>query len=108
MKRGEIYWVKPLEEGKSVQTYDRPAVIVSNNFGNEFAPIVEVVYLSTARKKKLPTHVIIHSSLKTSIALCEQIATVPKERLNSYVGTCTEQEMLQINRAMLVSLGIIA
>lgn len=109
-KRGEIYYVIPDSDTESVGSeqcnHDRPAIIVSNDVGNKFSPIVEVVYLTTRPKKDLPTHVDIYTTAKPSTALCEQICTISKMRLRKYVNECTEQEMDDINKALSVSLGI--
>lgn len=90
----------------SEQTADRPAVIVSNDIGNRHAPIVELVYLTTRKKVNLPTHVYIGSAEKPSIALCEQIVTVCKSRLQRHIGSVTAEEMQNIDKALTKSLGI--
>lgn len=90
----------------SEQTADRPAVIVSNDTGNRHAPIVELVYLTTRKKVSLPTHVYIGSAEKPSIALCEQIVTVCKSRLQRHIGSVTAEEMQNIDKALTKSLGI--
>lgn len=109
-KRGEIYYITPSENTESVGSeqcnHDRPAIIVSNNTGNKFSPVVEVVYLTTKPKRNLPTHVDIYTTTKPSTALCEQICTVSKLRLRKYINECTEQEMNDIDMALLISLGI--
>lgn len=104
--RGEIYYVHETEVTGSEQTGGRPAVIVSNDIGNEHSPIVEVVYLTTQEKKPLPTHVSINSAARPSTALCEQISTVHKSRLGSYVGQALEPEMNSIDKALGISLGL--
>ena len=90
----------------SEQNADRPAVIVSNDLGNRHAPIVELVYLTTRKKASLPTHVYIGSAEKPSIALCEQIVTVCKSRLQRHIGSVTAEEMHNIEKALTKSLGI--
>ena len=90
----------------SEQTANRPAVVVSNDIGNRYAPIVEVVYLTTRLKAGLPTHVFIGSARKPSIALCEQIVTVSKGRLARRIGRVTAEEMNGIDKALKKSLGI--
>ena len=62
LKRGDIYFVVGGAAVGSEQTANRPAVVVSNDIGNKFAPIVEVVYLTTRKKAGLPTHVFIGSA----------------------------------------------
>lgn len=106
-KRGDIFYVQSYyqEEG-SEQKAGRPGIIVSNDKGNATAPVVEIVYLTSQPKNDMPTHVSIRSSTRPSIALCEQITTVAKSRLGSYVGTCSESEMQCIDIALAISLAI--
>ena len=90
----------------SEQAGGRPAVIVSNNKGNRFSPVVEVVYLTTQKKTGLPTHVEITSSPKPSTAICEQVSTVSKERKGEFIGHATAEEMARIGKALKISLGL--
>ena len=106
IKRGDIYFITGIEATGSEQGGERPAVIVSNDTGNKYAPVVEAVYLTTKRKTDIPTHVYINSAERPSIALCEQIVTVCKSRLERYVGSVTVSEMRRIDRALSTSLGI--
>lgn len=104
--RGQIYYVYPAETVGSEQEGGRPAIIVSNDVGNEFSKVVEVVYLTTREKKPLPTHVRISSTSRQSIALCEQIETIDKGRIGKYINEVSEGELKNLEKAMLVSLGI--
>lgn len=90
----------------SEQRPGRPAVVVSNQQNNRYGEVVEVIYLTTAPKRDLPTHVTIRSSGRVSTALCEQISTVSVERLGSYCGHVSDSELTAIENAMLISLGI--
>lgn len=104
--RGDIFYVKKTGPVTgSEQDAGRPAVIVSNEYGNEYSTIVEVVYLTKQEKTPLPTHCTVVCKVK-STALCEQIYTVSKERLGEYVKTCTEDEMAAIDRCLMISLGL--
>lgn len=105
IKRGDIWFVDYEKSIGSEQHGIRPAIIVSNDIGNNHSPIVEIVWLTTADKKPLPTHVRIAGC---GTALCEQIHSVDKSRLLNLKRICTEKEMTQINKAMMISLGIIA
>ena len=107
IKRGDIYYVE--KTGKSTgceQNAGRPAIIVSNNIGNNMSNIKQVVLLTTETKHKLPTHVSINSAKYPSTALCEQIFTVSDKRLGKYYGKCTEDEMEKINKALAISIGL--
>lgn len=104
--KGDIFYIK--KGGRvtgSEQNVERPAVVVSNDVGNEHSGIVEVVYLTSQPKKDLPTHAKVLCSVP-SVALCEQINTVSKERLGSYIRTCTDKEMNDIDAKLKISLGL--
>ena len=105
VRRGDVWYVDYEKSTGHEQHGKRPAIVVSNDIGNEHSPIVEVVWLTTAKKKDLPTHVRI---LGCGTALCEQIHTIDKDRLMEFKKCCTDREMMQINKAMMISLGIIA
>ena len=107
IKRGDIWYVESSYAAVgSEQRPGRPAIVVSNNKNNQHSSTVEMVYLTTQPKHDLPTHVTIRSTNRVSTAICEQITTVAVERIGSYCGQATDEEMAAIDRAMLVSLGI--
>lgn len=108
IRREEIYHIGKSFNSNIVgseQEADRPAIIVSNNKGNEFSNCVEIVYLTSQAKKPMPTHVSIECSVP-STALCEQVYTVSKERLKEYIKRCSDEEMERIDKALMISLGI--
>lgn len=106
IKRGDIYYIQKGVSCGSEQIAGRPGIIVSNNKCNEVSGVVEVVFLTTQEKRPLPTHVMITSSPRTSIALCEQINSVDIERIGNYCGHLTEKEMSEVDHALTVSLGL--
>lgn len=107
IRRGEVYYIDSgyMTTG-SEQRPGRPAIVVSNDMNNEFSSTIQVVYLTTQPKTDLPTHVLISSLKRESIALCEQITAVAVERIGDYCGEVTDSEMAKIESAMLASLGI--
>lgn len=90
----------------SEQYADRPAIIVSNNECNKHSSVIEVVYITTQPKADLPTHVTIRSTGRTSIALCEQVSSISTDRVNNNIGQVTDQEMKNIDIALMISLGL--
>lgn len=105
MKRGEVYIADlyPLEK----HDYDkkRPVVIVSNNKACEVSPVIAVIPISTQpREHKLPTHIELRG---LGIAHCENILTVDREILIHSINELTDEEMLRINKGLLVQLGLI-
>lgn len=55
---------------------------------------------------RLPTHTIIQLNGQENIVLLEQIRTVSRNRLISWVGRATTDEMYRVNNAICISLGI--
>ena len=53
----------------------------------------------------MPTHVSVICKVP-STALCENIQTVSKERLGTFIRACSDNEMREIDNALLCSLGI--
>ena len=106
--KGEIW---NIEQGDTTSTgteiwANRPAIIVSNDGIGAKAGFVNVVYLTTSTKRDMPYHVPVKSGNKMATALCEQIFAVDKSRISFYVGSITAEEMLDIDKALLFSLGI--
>ena len=108
MKRGEIYYIERSSYGEtgSEQRSGRPAIIVSNDKCNEYSDVLEVVFLTTQPKNDLPTHIDIRSSTKPSVALCEQINSIAIQRFGEYIGTCSDYEMMMVDAALAISLGL--
>lgn len=79
IKRGDIFYVGGGQTTGSEQRAGRPAIVVSNDKNNEHSQTVEMVYLTTKPKRDMPTHVLITSLSRESIAICEQITTDCKD-----------------------------
>lgn len=89
----------------------RPVVIISNDIGNRHAPIfIGAVVTSRIEKKKLPTQVILDTSCGLSVesmVACEQIRTLDKRRIKSFIGAITDEaKQKEIERAVEISLGL--
>lgn len=89
---------------------NRPAVIVSNNVLNARSGVAQIVYLSTAtRKRSGPTHVelpAIDGSGGTAMALCEQVHTVDASRLTRRLGLVPEDRIRDIDAALALAMSI--
>jgi mRNA interferase MazF len=106
MRRGEIYYITRRDTIGAEIRKSRPGVIVSNDDLNRHAEVVEVVYLTCQPKKDMPTHATINATGVLSTALCEQIDHVSTDLVGDYCGTCTAEEMQDIDAALLASLGL--
>lgn len=106
--RGDIFYVS--ENTGAVGSEfrkERPAIVVSNDMCNKHSPVIEVVFLSSyhPHDKRLPTHVIVFVN-HTSVAKCEAVYSVSKERLKGFVRHCSLSEIEDINHALRISLGL--
>lgn len=108
--RGEIYYARLTGTIGSEQNGYRPVVIIQNDVGNRFSPTVIVAPISSkvGIKAKLPTHCFIGEKLLScpSIIMAEQLRTIDKNRLTSYVGRLSADDMEKLNSALAVSLGL--
>lgn len=110
--RGEIYSADLSPVVGSEQGGERPVLILQNNVGNKNSQTTIIAALTAHLKKiYLPTHVEISSkkySLKEdSIVLLEQVRTIDKARLKDRICKLDEQEMLEIDEALKISLGLV-
>ncbi len=85
----------------------RPAVVIQNDIGNKFSPTTIVAFVTSKRKKNMPTHVKIQCSglPKKSTVMSEQISTISVNRLRNYVGTLSFHDMKRVDLALKISLG---
>ena len=110
-RRGEIYFADLDPHYGSEQGSERSVIVTQNNTENKFAPtvIVAAVTSKVSKKPNQPTHVLIEKNpafSRPSVVLLEQIFTIEKERLNSFMGMTSEWEMAQIEKALKCSLAL--
>lgn len=110
MKKGEIYYANLLPSIGSEQQGTRPVLIIQNDVGNEHSNTVIVAMITGKAKKPLPTHVSINNIEcglpENSVVMLEQIQTLDKQRLGTFIGRVSADVMNRIDKAVLCSLGI--
>jgi mRNA interferase MazF len=112
MMRGEVYQANLDPVTGSEQGGTRPVLIVSRDALNANAPIVIVVPLTSRENKKrlYPTHVELPtgegSLSKNSVALCEQVRAVSKNRLTKRIGQVSSQKMSAIDATLIIALDL--
>ncbi len=88
----------------------RPVVILQNDIGNRHSATVIVAITSRAHKKDLPVHVLLTEKngglTDGTTILLEQIRTIDKRRLCSYLGHLNEEIMKRIDTAAICSIGL--
>ena len=106
VKRGQIYYADLSPVIGSEQGGMRPVVIIQNDIGNAHAPTtIAAAITSIQSKNKLPTHIEI-PLIKDSVILLEQIRTIDKRRLKTYMGEVDTDTLNKINKAIMISLGV--
>ena len=76
--------------------------LMNNRYSNE----ITVVFLTSKPKKNLETHVTVYSTGRESVALCEGLTTLDKQRAGKFLGRMSRKEMDAIDKALGVAIGI--
>ena len=109
IKRGELYYADLSPVVGSEQGGVRPVLVVQNNIGNKYSPTVIVAAItSQINKAKIPTHIELGTTFglsRDSVLLLEQIRTLDKTRLKEKIGVLSDDYMVNVNSALLISLG---
>ncbi len=109
--RGDLYYADLGKGIGSEQKGYRPVLIIQNNIGNKHSPTVIIAAITSkvGIKAKLPTHYFVNteSGLEApSIVLLEQIRTIDKKRLDSYIGHLNDVHIDGIDKALAISVGL--
>jgi mRNA interferase MazF len=109
--RGDVLFADLSPVVGSEQGGVRPVLVIQNNAGNTFAPTTIIAPISSVKtKRKLPTHISVTAEeagvSEDSIILAEQIRTIDKSRLREKVGRLSANKMLEVDRALMVSLAL--
>ena len=111
--RGDLYYANLGQGIGSEQEGYRPVVIIQNDIGNTYSPTTIIAPISRQNnsKAKLPTHYPIEpiaGLAQPSIILFEQIRVIDKQRLERKLGTLPDSHIHAMNKALLVSVGILS
>lgn len=85
-------------------------MVLQNNIGNKYSPTIIIAQLTEVLKKEtLPTHIKIPKTrfLKyDSMILLEQIRTIDKVRIKSYLGKLQSSQLQEIDNSLIKTLSI--
>ena len=107
MKRGEIWTVAG---GPDYTGKPRPAVIVQDDHFDATSSVTICVFTSNPTEADL-FRVVVEPSDENGLRvmsrlMVDKITTVPRNKLGSRTGQLDDEDVLRLNRAMLVFLGL--
>lgn len=106
--RGSLWWANLAKYSQSsVQGGWRPVVIVSSSLGCLSSDIVTVCPLTT-KLKDLSININVKpvASEKPQQVLTNQLVTIPKNLLSSFIGSLDSEDLQAVEEGILISLGI--
>ena len=109
--RGDLFYYDFGDNSGSVQSGERPVLVVQADDYNQNAPTIIVAAVTSVIKKRyLPSHIILGEEFglkKPSMVLLEQIRTVNREDLREYIGTVDDDKLFrQINATLKKTFGL--
>ena len=109
--RGDLFYYDFGDNSGSVQSGERPVLVVQADDYNQNAPTIIVAAVTSVIKKRyFPSHIILGEEFglkKPSMVLLEQIRTVNKEDLREYIGTVDDDKLFrQINATLKKTFGL--
>jgi mRNA interferase MazF len=111
-RRGEVYFVSfdPALGTEIKKT--RPALVLQNDIANRFSPITIVAAITSRFDADLyPTEVVIsapEAGLDTdSVVLLNQMRSIDRGRLVRRLGRVSSETMRKVDRALMLSLGLV-
>jgi mRNA interferase MazF len=108
-QRGEVWLVNWNPARGSEQAGKRPALIIQNDVGNEYASTTIVAALST-KIRVYPMNVLLEPPegglTKPSTVKTGQILTVSKDRLEKKLGAISLEKVQEVDQALRLSLAL--
>jgi mRNA interferase MazF len=107
IRRGQVWWWNcPKHNREHIHEGDRPVVIISNDICNAASPVVAVVPFTTVVKKPYPQQVPLIFDKRVSIAIVDQLTSIPKSELDRLICTLADFQMEQVDKAIACHLGL--
>ncbi len=105
-KRGEVYWVALDPTVGSEINKTRPAVIVSNDEGNEISQRVIVAPITSTVSSVYPFEAKVSINGKDGKILLDQVRSIYKKRLSKKLTVLDIETMYQVNKALKIALAL--
>ncbi len=110
-RRGDIWTVNFEPVVGSEQGKARPAVIIQNDIGNHYSPVLIVAALTSGETARYDVQVEVKATEgglhENSLVLLNQIQTIDKRRVGRFWGRLSRQTMQRVDEAIRISLGLV-
>jgi len=106
-KRGEVFWVNLDPTVGSEINKIRPALVISNDSGNEHSQRIIVAPITSSVKKVYPFEIKIKIAAKEGKVLLDQLRSIDKKRLSKKLSVLDYETMKLVNKALKVTLDLI-
>lgn len=108
--RGDILMVNLEPVRGSEQGGTRPVVVIQNDVGNQYSPVIIVAAITSKVKKIFDIHVRVSSHegglTCESIVLLNQIRTIDRRRIIRKTGAFSADTMEKVDAALRISLDL--
>ena len=103
IRRGEAYFISAIDENAR----GKVGIVVSSDRINAAGSNCIVVYTTIqASDSDSVTHVTVRSLNKVCVAICERPVSLPQARLGDYIGELSDSELMSIDIALEIALGL--
>lgn len=106
-KRGEIYWINLDPTVGSEINKTRPALVISNDSGNEYSQRIIVAPITSSITKVYPFEVKVEVAAKEGKVLLDQLRSIDKQRISKKLSVLDYDTMQLVNRALKITLDLI-
>lgn len=110
-RRGEVWTVDLEPVVGSEQGKARPALIVQNDIGNLYSPVLIVAAITSGESARYDVQVEVKAPEgglhHNSLVLLNQIRTIDKRRVGRRWGHLSRRTMQQVDRALSISVGLV-
>ena len=115
MRRGDVWWATLQPRSGSEQSGRRPVVVLSHDSFNQTPKwkSVIVVPCSTSEKQALRTATVVPLAKGVAglpqdcVAICHQITTLDRSKLQEQIGELAETELRAIEAAVLNAINVV-
>jgi mRNA interferase MazF len=110
-RRGDIWTVDLEPVVGSEQGKARPALIIQNDIGNLYSPVLIVAAITSGESARYDVQVEVKAPEgglhHNSLVLLNQIRTIDKRRVGRYWGHLSVQTMQRVDQAIKISLSLV-